>query len=316
MKVQPAAEAANASPSGPAKSFAEALHARGPRPAGAKAPPSAPTPALAKPGAASGQAGSRPLPAKVLSDKSASTKALPGKPCGTKAAKPKPSPASALGTRTGTQEARAAATLQTRTKVAALAQRGAADSRTRAARQLGASVETERTHARSHGEAAEASASRHVERVEDRLRAGLFAALEKECTPPSGRALPERDTEPSQVAASPDERRNGRPGEVQAAASPQPPAAAQPSAGQRAETVAALVERIDTALKNGQPTMSLDLADRSGAAAIEITRTARGEVSVRIAARPGRRAHLQAATGELEAALASRGLRLKSLEVG
>ncbi|MBI5548940.1 MAG: hypothetical protein HY901_34085 [Deltaproteobacteria bacterium] len=87
------------------------------------------------------------------------------------------------------------------------------------------------------------------------------------------------------------------------------------SAPGRAEQVAALVDRIEATLKGSLPTLSVGLADRSGAASVEITRTAKGEVAVRICSRHGARSALTASSKAISSELASRGLRVKSLEI-
>lgn len=198
-------------------------------------------------------------------------------------------------------------------RAASQVRRAVAESRARSSRQLAASRSVDQVHTSAHAASAKASAGRQDERAEDRVRVGLFQAIERECVEaPGPRRAGLLHSEPERATAPQAEARGN---ELQPAVSAQASDSPRVST-ERAESVAALVERIDAALKDGQPTLSLGLADRSGASSVEISRTAKGEVSVRISARPGRKAHLAAAGEEIKSALAARGLRLKSLEVG
>ncbi|HEY3449321.1 MAG TPA: hypothetical protein VGK67_23405 [Myxococcales bacterium] len=298
MKVQPEAAAAvpNAQTASPAKTFAEALRAGPGRPVLRTAGTAKPGALPAKPGAVAPKPGA--LPAKPGAAKPPTT--------GSKPAAPGAKPASSKA---------AAAITQLRTRAAAQVQRGAADSRTKSSRQLAASRSIDQVHASAHAASAQASNHRQVERAEDRVRVGLFQAIERECAVAPVTQRADRDTGSSPSPRAQSQAESGRGHEIQPTAATEAPATTSTSP-QRAESVAALVERIEAALKNGQPTLSLGLADRSGASSIEISRTGKGEVAVRIAARPGKKTHLEAAGEEIKTALAARGLRLKSLTVG
>jgi hypothetical protein len=146
--------------------------------------------------------------------------------------------------------------------------------------------------------------------LDEHLRSALFAELEREgegeptCVDPGPDAEPTVIAELDTAAAVP-----------LAAEAPLEPAAPTPTAGPRAEAIAALVARIETCLREGQPCLKLGLSDRLGVASIEITRTAKNEVSVRVRARPGRRAAVSTASGEIAQALHARGLKLKDLAI-
>jgi uncharacterized FlaG/YvyC family protein len=170
-----------------------------------------------------------------------------------------------------------------------------------------ASRRTEKVLARAHAQSAQANQGRIAERMDDRVRVCLFQRLERECVKPT--ALADREpqqerspsAEPISVAA------------VQSRVEP-PPQPQASTSSQRAEAIAELVERIDVALKSGQPTISLGLSSESGASSIQISRTGKGEVSVRIKARAGKREAFGAGD-QLREALQARGLRVKNLTI-
>ena len=82
-----------------------------------------------------------------------------------------------------------------------------------------------------------------------------------------------------------------------------------PSAEQRAEAIAAMVERITLAQKDGQPNLTLDWSATGKPGSVSITRTGKGEVAIRI--RGGDRKGAQ----ELREKLTARGLRVRSLDI-
>jgi len=194
--------------------------------------------------------------------------------------------------------------------------RGAGDARvkaraaaTQSSRQHAASQRTEKTLAKAHAQAAHVSHEHHDDRAGDKVRAALFQAIERECGKQTSPREQEAQERPVQKLAD-------GPGQAAIEASSSSPTTAASSSQQRAEAVAALVERIEVALKGSVPTMNLGLSDKSGAASVEIARTARGEVAVRIAAKAGKRDQLASAAGSIRSALEARGLRVKSLTVG
>ncbi|MGC4122402.1 MAG: hypothetical protein QM765_49050 [Myxococcales bacterium] len=236
------------------------------------------------------------------------------KPAATKTGTPttpaRPAPKSAPVKTDAPKVGRVVAQLRARAQAQVQVQRGVAESRTKASRQLLASRSADQVHAAAHAASAKVNATHQVERAQDQVRAGLFQAIERECAKAPTSST---EREPEQRLSTPAPDTSPRP-EHQASAVAES-STASASSTQRAEAVAALVERIDAALKDGQPTLSLGLADRSGASSVEISKTAKGEVAVRIAARAGRRQNLEAAGEEIRSALEARGLRLKSLTV-
>jgi len=162
-----------------------------------------------------------------------------------------------------------------------------------AGRQLEASRRTDKALSHAHTRSARTSRDDHDERSEARLRTALQKEIERDPTAsipspsPAAPADPSSRSEPAQQAGG----------------------------TERAEAIASLVERMEVALKGGQPTMSLGLVDRSGAASIEIARTGKGEVAVRITARAGGREALAATGDRIREALAARGLAVKSLTI-
>jgi hypothetical protein len=88
--------------------------------------------------------------------------------------------------------------------------------------------------------------------------------------------------------------------------------AAAPSAQLRAEAAVALIERIELFVRSGRPAMALSVGG-SLAATVEVERTGPREVALRIQGRRGPPAPAELA--QVRAALAERGLRLRSLQV-
>ncbi|MGI5861842.1 MAG: flagellar hook-length control protein FliK [Myxococcales bacterium] len=176
------------------------------------------------------------------------------------------------------------------------------------------SERTDALLAQAHAASAETSRERVALRHEDGLRQDLLRELERQtAVKPQRKEPPARDSDRALE-------RCGKRGEAEGpspASAGQAPAAAetQPTAPTaRAEEVAALVERIEAALKNGLPTLSLSLG-AGAAAAIEIAKTAKGEVTIRITARGEARSKLLAQADDLKEALAARGLKVRSLDI-
>ena len=170
-----------------------------------------------------------------------------------------------------------------------------------AGRQHAAAQRADKTLSRAHAHSAQVSREHHDERKVDRVRVALFQEIERDCRTVVDQAVVQPIADAPAPATA-----------TLSAAAPAP----RESAGERAEAIAALVERIAVALKGGVPTMSLGLSEGSGAASIEIARTAKGEVAVRIAAREGKRGALASAGESIRAALEARGLRVRSLKIG
>jgi hypothetical protein len=181
------------------------------------------------------------------------------------------------------------------------ARRDARASVAQAGRQHAAAQRTEKVLARAHAHSAQVNREHHDERQDDRVRVALFQEIERDCGGVADQAL----ARPIADVAVP------------AAAGPSAtPSTPREGSGERAEAIAALVERMAVALKAGVPTMSLGLAEGSGAASIEIARTGKGEVAVRITAREGKRGALASDGASIRAALEARGLLVRSLKIG
>jgi len=178
-----------------------------------------------------------------------------------------------------------------------------------AARQIDASKRGERVLREAHSQSAETSQDRQGERLDDRVRAQLFQAIERECS--GGAGLPS-EPKPDDPHGEPRPTSESIRSTEGGSATSAPASASSP---QRAQAIAELVERIEVALKSGQPTLSLGLASRSGAASVEIRRTGKGEVALRISARAGSRQALAASGEQLKGDLQARGLRVKSLQI-
>ena len=163
--------------------------------------------------------------------------------------------------------------------------------------QLAAARRVDTTLSRAHAQAARTSHDHHDERVEARLRIALVDELDRDA-PPTATPPPDSASTPQAVAA---------------ASSLEAPRGSTSAA--RAEAIAALVSRVELALKGGVPTMRLGLVDRSGAASVEIARTGQGEVAVKIRARSGARDGLSASSDSIRSALQARGLRVRSLAI-
>jgi hypothetical protein len=223
---------------------------------------------------------------------------------------PKASPA-APGIRA---EATLTAKLQAGRLQSQLVSTGRALSARTASRAHETSVRTDALLAQAHSASADTSRERQAVRSEDGLRMNLLRELERQAPATAPRHEPsarDRDRGPERCG-EPCEAEGARP-----AGTPPTPATAEagPTApAARAEEVAALVERIEAAVKNGQPTLSLSLG-AGAAAAVEIARTAKGEVSIRIAARGEARSKLLAQANELKEALTARGLKVRSLDI-
>jgi hypothetical protein len=93
------------------------------------------------------------------------------------------------------------------------------------------------------------------------------------------------------------------------------PAAPGSRVAAQAESIAALVDRVEVALRDGLPALTVSLTG-SAAARVEVKRTGPGEVAVRMEGRTGLgRAALQKELAGLAGALERRGLKLSSLEI-
>lgn len=167
------------------------------------------------------------------------------------------------------------------------------------ARQYHASRATETVHARAHATSAETDRSIQPERVARQPRLVLLRALEREVS----QAPVEREAPlpPPHLAVAPSTSDAGR---VHGSESVS-----------QAAAIAAMVERIEVALKNDQPTLSLALGPRNPVASIEVARTGRNEVAVCVTARGGRGRPLAETVTQLREALIARGLKVRSLVV-
>jgi hypothetical protein len=74
-----------------------------------------------------------------------------------------------------------------------------------------------------------------------------------------------------------------------------------------------MVERIEAAARSGRPALVLGLAGAAGT--VEIVRSGKGEVRVKIRSHGTLRQRLLDGSRELEAALAARGLRVRALQI-
>ncbi len=172
------------------------------------------------------------------------------------------------------------------------------------------SEKSAKTLNQAHSQSAEASRGRMEDRVDASLRSELARALSEEL-----KAAPARPSSAQPDASSNSERKEASPEAGSAAsgasgsAAPSQAQPSGPSAEQRAEAIASLVERISFALKQGQPSLNLDLAGTGNSGAVSIVRTGKGEVEVKI--RGGDRSTAQ----ELIAKLGERGLKVRSLEI-
>lgn len=181
-----------------------------------------------------------------------------------------------------------------------------------------ASAATEKVLGAAHRSAAAASRERQAERVENTLRASLFRELEHQ----SGASAQHRSLASPCAQRPGDSRLLPPPPETPACGAAEPGMTARPESTSpartalTAEALSALVERIEAAVKDGRPTLSLGLGEKAAAGSVDIQRSARGEVCVRINARGPARQRLLEASHELKAALAARGLRVRSLEIG
>ena len=174
------------------------------------------------------------------------------------------------------------------------------------ATQIDAARRQENRLAQAHAQSAQTSRALQCERLDDRVRVSLFQQIARECHQPaitSGRE-PTRDTD-APVVVEP----------VAPAREPEPQSPEASGAGERAQAIAAMVERVELALRCGLPSMSLALSGRAWSAAVEITRTGKGTVAVRLTARAGRRKAFGRAGEELRAALEARGLRVSSVTI-
>jgi hypothetical protein len=98
---------------------------------------------------------------------------------------------------------------------------------------------------------------------------------------------------------------------IQAAPPPTPPARVEALAGQ----IEKLIEHAELISRAEGPALSLGLSEGS-AARIEVVRTGKGEVALRLDARSGsERRALSAQVGAIRTALASRGLKVRELRV-
>jgi hypothetical protein len=233
----------------------------------------------------------------------AKTAVKPAAKAGAKTVSPRTG--SASGTRGGSQQP------GMRPSVLMRPLRGIRASTAQAARQIDASKRGERVLRDAHSQSAETSQDRQGERQGDQVRAQLFQAIERECSGGAGLpSEPNPDDPHGEPRPSSESVRSAEGGSATSA-----PASASASSPQRAQAIAELVERIEVALKSGQPTLSLGLASRSGAASVEIRRTGKGEVALRISARAGSRQALAASGEQLKGDLQARGLRVKSLQI-
>lgn len=166
---------------------------------------------------------------------------------------------------------------------------------------------------RAHADAARSSREAQGSREEDGLRARLLLELDRQVLPP-----PPSPPAPEAERGEPKTHTEGEVAKVAGSTTGtalDPAQAQSPTAAARSSDVAALVERIEAAFKNGQASLSVSLGTGAAAAAVQISRAAKGEVRVRIAARAGGRATLQADAQALRAALAARGLKVRALEI-
>jgi hypothetical protein len=181
---------------------------------------------------------------------------------------------------------------------AARALRDVRTSAAQAGHQHAAARRAEKRLSKAHANSAQVQKEHHDERKDDRFRVALFQELERDERKDS--QSPAASQPVALVAAGP------------TSAAPSP----TPGSGERAQAIAALVERIEVALRTGVPTMSLALSDQSCATSVEIARTGKGEVAVRLGARAGKRDALAGAAESIRGALEARGLRVRSLKIG
>jgi hypothetical protein len=176
-----------------------------------------------------------------------------------------------------------------------------------AARAIAATEQHGATLARAHADSSETTRARVEQRAHDGLQERLLRELER-LEPPVG--------EPRQT---PDEARwEGRPDLAAAHAAPGVTGAssgegplAAPAPGARAEAIARLVDRIEAALRDGRPQLTLTLGGEAAAGRIEIARIARGEIEVRIDARAATSPDAE----QLRQALEQRGLKVRAIAI-
>jgi uncharacterized FlaG/YvyC family protein len=181
-----------------------------------------------------------------------------------------------------------------------------------------ASSKAEKTLGDAHSRSACSSRGREEQRADDSIRASLFRELERQEKSAAASHAPAPSQDRDSRESSPTPAASAAEGASQSSSpSQQAPvdSSATSAAAQRAEAISALVERIEAALKDGKPTLSLALHEKAAAGAVEITRAAKGEVSVRIRARKGDRAGLRSEADAIKQALEAKGLKVKALEI-